>query len=49
MTAILTDNRREFCGTRRHPYELYLDLNGMERRRTWVKTPKTDGLYFRNA
>ncbi|WP_267931636.1 DDE-type integrase/transposase/recombinase, partial [Cereibacter sphaeroides] len=28
--AVLTDNGREFCGTERHPYELYLDLNGIE-------------------
>jgi hypothetical protein len=33
--AVLTDNGREFCGTEKHPYELYLDLNGLEHRRTW--------------
>ena len=45
--AILTDNGREFCGTERHPYELYLDLNGIEHRRTRVKSPKTNGFVER--
>ena len=45
--AVLTDNGREFCGTERHPYELYLELNGIERRRTKVKTPKTNGFVER--
>ncbi|WP_239995107.1 DDE-type integrase/transposase/recombinase, partial [Rhodosalinus sediminis] len=43
VKAVLTDNGREFCGTERHPYELYLDLNGIEHRRTKVKSPKTNG------
>lgn len=47
VTAVLTDNGREFCGTERHPYELYLDLNGIEHRRTRVKTPKTNGFVER--
>jgi len=41
--AVLTSNGREFCGTKRHPYELYLDLNGIEHRRTKVRTPRTNG------
>ena len=45
--AVLTDNGREFCGTERHPYELYLDLNGIEHRRTKVRTPKTNGFVER--
>jgi transposase InsO family protein len=45
--AILTDNGREFCGTERHPYELYLDLNGIEHRRTRVRSPKTNGFVER--
>ena len=45
--AILTDNGREFCGTERHPYELYLDLNGIEHRRTRVRTPRTNGFVER--
>jgi transposase InsO family protein len=47
VTAVLTDNGREFCGTERHPYELYLDLNGIEHRRTRVRTPKTNGFVER--
>ena len=43
VKAVLTDNGREFCGTERHVYELYLDLNGIEHRRTKVRTPKTNG------
>ncbi len=42
VKAVLTNNDREFCGTERHPYELYLDLNGIKHRRTKVKTPKTN-------
>jgi transposase InsO family protein len=38
---------REFCGTERHPYELYLDLNGIEHRRTKVRTPRTNGFVER--
>ena len=34
--AALTDTGREFCGTDRHAYEFYLDLNGIEHRRTKV-------------
>jgi len=45
--AILTDNGREFCGTERHPFELYLDLNGIEHRRTRVRSPKTNGFVER--
>ena len=29
------------------PYELYLDLNGIEHRRTKVRTPKTNGFVER--
>ncbi len=32
----------EFCGTECHPYELNLDLNGIEHHRTKVKAPKTN-------
>jgi transposase InsO family protein len=45
--AILTDNGREYCGTENHPYELYLDLNGIEHRRTRVRSPKTNGFVER--
>lgn len=47
MKAVLTANGREFCGTDKHPYELYLDLNGIEHRRTKVRTPKTNGFVER--
>lgn len=47
VTAVLTDNGREFCGTEAHPYELYLDLNGIEHRRTKVRSPKTNGFVER--
>ena len=45
--AVLTDNGREFCGTERHPYELYLALNDIEHRRTKVGSPKTNGFVER--
>ncbi len=45
--AVLTDNGREFCGTETHPYELYLALNGIEHRRTKVRSPKTNGFVER--
>ena len=47
VKAVLTDNWREFCGSARHAYELYLDLNGIEHRRTKVRTPKTNGFVER--
>jgi transposase InsO family protein len=45
--AVLTDNGREFCGTERHPYELYLALNEVEHRKTRVGTPRTNGFVER--
>ncbi len=45
--AVLTDNGREFCGTDAHPFELYLALNGIEHRRTRVRTPKANGFVER--
>jgi transposase InsO family protein len=45
--AILTDNGPEFCGTQNHPFELYLALNGIEHRRTRVRTPRTNGFIER--
>jgi hypothetical protein len=44
---LLEDNGSEFCGTERHPCELYLDLNGIEHRRTKVRTPCTNGFVER--
>jgi transposase InsO family protein len=47
IEAILTDNGPEFCGTQNHPFELYLDLNDIEHRRTKVRTPRTNGFIER--
>jgi transposase InsO family protein len=47
ISALLTDNGREFCGTEAHPYELYLSLNDIEHRRTQVRRPQTNGFVER--
>lgn len=47
ISAVLTDNGREFCGKDTHPYELYLALNEIEHRRTKVRTPQTNGFVER--
>ena len=47
VKAVHTDNGREFCGTEGHPYELYLDLNGIEHGRTKVRNPKSNGFVER--
>lgn len=47
VSAVLTDNGREFCGTEAHPYELYLALNDIEHRRTQVRRPETNGFVER--
>ena len=47
VTTILTDNGREFCGTDRHPYELYLQLSDIEHRKTRVRRPQTNGFVER--
>ena len=47
IKAVLTDNGREFCGTERHPYELYLALNDIEHRKRKVGSPKTNGFVER--
>jgi transposase InsO family protein len=47
VKAVLTDNGREFCGRDHHPYELFLDLNGIEHRRTKVRSPRTNGFVER--
>ena len=43
----LTDNGREFCGTERHPYELILEIKGMDQHRIKVRNPKTNGFVER--
>jgi transposase InsO family protein len=47
VKAIITDNGREFCGKDTHPYEMYLELNDIEHRKTKVKTPRTNGFVER--
>ena len=47
VKAILTDNGREYCGTSHHPYEVYLELNDIEHRRTRVRRPRTHGIVER--
>lgn len=48
VSAILTDNGREFCGKEaQHPYELFLALSDIEHRRTKVRSPKTNGFVER--
>lgn len=47
VSTVLTDNGREFCGKDSHPYELYLELNDIEHRRTRVRRPQTNGFVER--
>lgn len=47
LEAIITDNGREFCGKETHPYELYLELNDIEHRRTQVRRPQSNGFVER--
>ena len=47
VSAILTDNGREYCGKESHPYELYLALNDIQHRTTKVKSPRTNGFVER--
>jgi transposase InsO family protein len=46
--TILSDNGREFCGRPdRHPYELFLQLEGIEHRTTKVRRPQSNGFVER--
>ena len=48
ITTILSDNGREFCGRPdRHPYELFLQLEGIEHRTTRVRRPQSNGFVER--
>jgi transposase InsO family protein len=47
VTAVLTDNGREFCGRETHPYELYLALNDIGHRTTAIRSPQTNGFVER--
>jgi transposase InsO family protein len=48
IDTILNDNGREFCGrTDRHPYELFLQLEGIAHRTTKVRRPQSNGIVER--
>ena len=48
IATILSDNGREFCGRPdRHPYELFLQLEGIEHRTTKVRRPQSNGFVER--
>lgn len=48
VQTILSDNGREFCGRpERHPYELFLQLEGIEHRKTQVRRPQSNGFVER--
>lgn len=45
IEAILSDNGREYCGRPdNHPYELFLQLEGIEHRTTRVRRPQSNGI-----
>jgi len=48
IETILSDNGREFCGREdRHPYELFLQLEGINHRKTKVRRPQSNGFIER--
>jgi transposase InsO family protein len=48
VDTILSDNGREYCGRPdRHPYELFLQLEGIEHRTTKVRRPQSNGFVER--
>lgn len=48
IEVVLSDNGREFCGRPdRHPYELFLQLEGIDHRLTKVKRPQSNGIVER--
>jgi transposase InsO family protein len=48
ISAVLTDNGREFCGKpESHPFELLLAMDGIEHRTTRVRSPRTNGFVER--
>jgi transposase InsO family protein len=48
ITTILSDNGREFCGRLdQHPYELFLQLEEIEHRKTPVRRPQSNGFIER--
>lgn len=48
IDTVLSDNGREFCGRPdRHPYELFLQLEGIKHRTTKVRRPQSNGFVER--
>lgn len=48
INAVLSDNGREICGREdRHPYELFLQLEDIEHKRTRVSRPQSNGIVER--
>jgi len=47
VSSLLTDKGWEFCGSDSHPYEIYLELNDIEHRRTKVRCSQTNGFVER--
>lgn len=48
VETVLSDNGREFCGRPdAHPYELFLQLEGIEHRTTKVRRPQSNGFVER--
>ena len=48
VETVLSDNGREYCGREdRHPYELFLQLEEIEHRRTKVGRPQSNGFIER--
>ena len=44
IETVLSDNGREFCGRPdHHPYELFLQLEGIDHRTTQVRRPQSNG------
>jgi transposase InsO family protein len=45
INTVLSDNGREFCGRQdQHPYELFLQLEGIAHKTTRVKRPQSNGI-----
>jgi transposase InsO family protein len=48
VKTVLSDNGREFCGRMdAHPYELFLQLEGIQHRKTQVRRPQSNGFVER--
>jgi transposase InsO family protein len=47
IQTIVTNNGREYCGTEKHHYELYLMLSGIEHRKTKLRDNHTHGFIKR--